>query len=86
MPDPLATTLSVALEPALTATLAGGVVTYEAGGHQYLAFADGNISRNAFGALGLPSVVIMALDPQRIATAPAAGRPWTPMPTLQQHR
>ena len=45
--------------------LAGGVVTYEAGGTQYLAFADGNISRNAFGALGMPSVVIMALNPQK---------------------
>ena len=53
-------------------SLAGGVVTYEAGGRQYLAFADGNISRNAFGALGLPSVVIMALNPARIASAPAA--------------
>jgi alcohol dehydrogenase (cytochrome c) len=41
--------------------LAGGVVTYEAGGKQYVAFASGNVSRNAFGALGIPSVVIMAL-------------------------
>jgi PQQ-dependent dehydrogenase (methanol/ethanol family) len=43
--------------------LAGGLVSYEAQGHQYVAFADGNISRNAFGALGMPSVVIMALNP-----------------------
>jgi alcohol dehydrogenase (cytochrome c) len=49
--------------------LAGGVVTYEAGGHQYVAFADGNISRNAFGALGLPSVVIMALNPKTLSGA-----------------
>jgi alcohol dehydrogenase (cytochrome c) len=41
--------------------LAGGVVTYEAGGKQYVAFASGNVSRNAFGAVGIPSVVIMAL-------------------------
>jgi alcohol dehydrogenase (cytochrome c) len=41
--------------------MAGGVVTYEAGGKQYVAFASGNVSRNAFGALGVPSVVIMAL-------------------------
>mgnify|MGYP003352250714 CR=1 FL=1 len=56
-------------------SLAGGVVTYEAGGRQYLAFADGNVSRNAFGALGLPSVVIMALDPKStpIAVGHAAG-------------
>jgi PQQ-dependent dehydrogenase (methanol/ethanol family) len=53
-------------------SLAGGVVTYEAAGRQYLAFAAGNVSRNAFGALGLPSVVIMALNPARILTAPAA--------------
>jgi alcohol dehydrogenase (cytochrome c) len=51
-------------------SLAGGLVTYEAGGRQYVAFADGNVSRNAFGALGLPSVVIMALNPKSL---PAAG-------------
>ena len=49
--------------------LAGGLVTYEAGGRQYVAFADGNISRNAFGALGLPSVVIMALNPKTLTNA-----------------
>jgi alcohol dehydrogenase (cytochrome c) len=54
--------------------LAGGLVTYEAGGRQYVAFADGNISRNAFGALGMPSVVIMALNPKSLA-APAAAAP-----------
>jgi alcohol dehydrogenase (cytochrome c) len=43
--------------------MAGGVVTYELGGKQYLAFAAGNISRNAFGDLGMPSVVIMTLNP-----------------------
>jgi alcohol dehydrogenase (cytochrome c) len=52
--------------------LAGGLVTYEAGGHQYVAFADGNISRNAFGALGMPSVVIMALNPSTLPSAAAA--------------
>jgi len=51
--------------------MAGGVVTYESGGKQYLAFASGNISRNAFGDLGLPSVVIMTLSPARTAR-PAA--------------
>jgi alcohol dehydrogenase (cytochrome c) len=57
--------------------LAGGLVTYEAGGRQYVAFADGNISRNAFGALGMPSVVIMALNPKSLVAAagPAAGAP-----------
>jgi PQQ-dependent dehydrogenase (methanol/ethanol family) len=51
--------------------LAGGMVTYEAGGKQYLAFASGNISRNAFGDLGLPSVVIMSLNPARTTSASA---------------
>ena len=52
-------------------SLAGGVVTYEAGGRQYVAFAAGNVSRNAFGALGLPSVVIMALNTGKPAAAAA---------------
>jgi len=66
-------------------SLAGGVVTYEIGGRQYVAFATGNVSRNAFGALGLPSVMVMALDakgaggaarntPQAPAGTPDAGR------------
>ena len=50
-------------------SLAGGLITYEIGGRQYLAFADGNVSRNAFGALGLPSIVIMTLSPARPATS-----------------
>jgi alcohol dehydrogenase (cytochrome c) len=60
--------------------MAGGVVTYEVAGRQYVAFAAGNISRNAFGDLGMPSVVVMALDPTAPATAlditavPAAGK------------
>ncbi len=53
--------------------LAGGVVTYEAGGRQYLAFASGNVSRMAFGALGLPSVVIMALGTGSASAAAPAG-------------
>lgn len=51
--------------------LAGGVVTYEVAGKQYVAFACGNISRMAFGALGIPSVVIMTLDPQHTTSSPA---------------
>jgi len=43
--------------------MAGGLVTYELGGKQYVAFAAGNISRNAFGDVGVPSVVIMTLNP-----------------------
>jgi alcohol dehydrogenase (cytochrome c) len=54
-------------------SLAGGVVTYELSGKQYLAFASGNVSRNAFGALGLPSVVVMALNPTGVARTAAIG-------------
>ncbi len=49
--------------------MAGGLVTYDVAGRQYVAFAAGNISRNAFGDLGFPSVVIMALDPKGPAVA-----------------
>ncbi len=56
-------------------SMAGGVVTYEAGGTQYLAFAAGNVSRNAFGALGLPSVVVMSLNPARGTAAPVVLTP-----------
>ncbi len=41
--------------------MAGGVVTYEVDNKQYVAFASGNVSRNAFGALGVPTVVVMGL-------------------------
>jgi len=47
--------------------LAGGVVTYDVDGKQYVAFASGNVARSAFGSLGLPSVVVMALEAPRPA-------------------
>lgn len=53
--------------------LAGGLVTYEAGGKQYVAFADGNVSRTMFGAYGIPSVVIMALNPKPASGATGSG-------------
>ncbi len=59
-------------------SLAGGVVTYDEGGKQYVAFASGNVSRMAFGSLGLPSVVVMALEETRSGigrnSAPAGAR------------
>jgi PQQ-dependent dehydrogenase (methanol/ethanol family) len=60
--------------------LAGGVITYEAAGKQYVAFSSGNVSRMAFGALGVPTVVVMALDaaPGRQAAAPASHATSTP--------
>src|SRR6185437_7360081 len=41
--------------------IAGGVVTYERAGRQYVAFTSGNVSPTAFGAVGRPSIVVMAL-------------------------
>jgi alcohol dehydrogenase (cytochrome c) len=41
--------------------LAGGVVTYAREGKQYVAFTSGNVSPAAFGSVGRPSVVVMAL-------------------------
>ena len=44
--------------------LAGGLVTYEVNGKQYVAFNSGNVARGmGFGTLGLPSVIIMSLNP-----------------------
>jgi len=39
----------------------------EIGGKQYVAFASGNVLRNTFGALGLPSVVVMSLNAKAAA-------------------
>ena len=36
-----------------------------------VAFANGNVSRNAFGALGIPSLVIMTLNPKPVAASSA---------------
>jgi alcohol dehydrogenase (cytochrome c) len=55
--------------------LAGGVVTYEIGGRQLVAVASGNVSRTAFGALGVPSVVIFGLHgTQPVNASLASGR------------
>jgi alcohol dehydrogenase (cytochrome c) len=60
---------AVLLKAPVGGAMAGGVVTYDVAGRQYVAFAAGNVSRNAFGDIGLPSVVIMTLDPGKPATA-----------------
>jgi alcohol dehydrogenase (cytochrome c) len=60
---------AVLLKSPVGGAMAGGVVTYEVSGKQYVAFAAGNVSRNAFGDIGLPSVVVMTLDPGKPATA-----------------
>jgi alcohol dehydrogenase (cytochrome c) len=43
-------------------SLAGGVITYDIGGQQYIAFTSGNGSRTFFGSPSPPSLVVMALD------------------------
>ena len=59
-------------------SLSGGVISFERAGRQYVAFTSGNVSRTLYGALGRPSVVVMALkdvpDPKaaRAATADVA--------------
>jgi len=54
--------------------MAGGVVTYEIGGKQYVAFTSGNVSRNTWGVSGVPHIVVMAIDPPRAAPAPTPSR------------
>jgi glucose dehydrogenase len=39
--------------------LAGGVITYELNGKQYVAFSSGNVSRSLWGVVGLPTIIIM---------------------------
>jgi alcohol dehydrogenase (cytochrome c) len=39
--------------------LAGGVITYELNGKQYVAFSSGNVSRSLWGIVGLPTIIIM---------------------------
>ena len=61
-------------------SLAGGLITYEIAGRQYVAFADGNVSRNAFGALGQPSIVVMTLSPTLHAVSLVSPGALAPVP------
>jgi PQQ-dependent dehydrogenase (methanol/ethanol family) len=65
---------NVLLKESTGGALAGGVVTYARAGKQYVAFTSGNVSPTAFGAVGRPSIVIMALPapPSTAAAAPGA--------------
>ncbi len=53
--------------------IAGGVVTYARGGKQYVALTSGNVSPTAFGAVGRPSIVIMALPATPATAATSTG-------------
>jgi alcohol dehydrogenase (cytochrome c) len=54
--------------------LAGGIITYQIGGRQFVAFTSGNISRSTNELPGSPTLVIMSLpDPEHPATQPPGG-------------
>jgi alcohol dehydrogenase (cytochrome c) len=42
--------------------IAGGVVTYAIDGKQYIAFTSGSVSRSSLGVIGVPTIVVLALD------------------------
>lgn len=61
------------LKVATGGSIAGGVATYARAGRQYVAFTSGNVSPTAFGAVGRPSIVVMALPVAPPQSARSAG-------------
>ncbi len=55
------TTGKVAFQTNLGGAIAGGVMTYETRGRQYVAATAGNIGRTTFGVLGSPTLVVLGL-------------------------
>jgi len=51
----------VAFQTNLGGAIAGGVMTYETRGRQYVAATAGNIGRTTFGVLGSPTLVVLGL-------------------------
>jgi len=65
---------NVAFQTNLGGSVAGGVMTYAARGRQYIAATAGNIGRTTFGALGSPTLVVLALgSPGQAGAADGAG-------------
>jgi len=60
---------NVAFQTNLGGSVAGGVMTYAARGRQYIAATAGNIGRTTFGALGSPTLVVLALGTPEQASA-----------------
>jgi len=60
----------VAFQTNLGGAIAGGVITYAAGGRQYVAATAGNIGRTTFGALGSPTLVVLGLGKPGPSGAP----------------
>jgi len=54
--------------------LAGGIVTYTVAEQQYVAVVSGNISRSTFGAVGIPTLIVYALQSRPGSGAAAATR------------
>ena len=48
-------------------SLSGGVITYLQQGRQFVAMTSGNVSRTLFGAVGRPTIVVMALPESMLA-------------------
>jgi alcohol dehydrogenase (cytochrome c) len=60
--------------------LAGGVITYERDGQQYVAVASGNVSRLTFGVSGSPTLIVYGLNGKggSAATSSSGGAPAGP--------
>jgi len=54
--------------------IAGGIVTYQIGGRQYVALTSGNVSRTANVVTGHPTVIVMTLPPNVGTVAGDAAR------------
>jgi alcohol dehydrogenase (cytochrome c) len=65
---------AVRMKQATGGALAGGVVTYAVAGKQYVAVASGNVSRNTFGVLGTPTVIVYALPSETDGGVAGVGR------------
>jgi alcohol dehydrogenase (cytochrome c) len=53
--------------------IAGGIATYEIAGRQYVAFTSGNVSRSISGAIGRPTLVVMAIPGEPETAARKSG-------------
>ena len=67
---------NVAFQTNLGGSVAGGVMTYAARGRQYIAATAGNIGRTTFGALGSPTLVVLALGTPEQASAADRADPY----------
>jgi alcohol dehydrogenase (cytochrome c) len=64
----------VLLQAHTPGAIAGGNITYRIGGRQYVATTSGDLSRSAWGATGLPLIIVYAL-PDAVLPPPTAKNP-----------